>query len=69
MMVDCKGRRIGTWKPPSSVDRLECNDLVRNERAPVVTRDVPPWAVVVGVPARLLDSKAGKTLEVVKAGK
>jgi acetyltransferase-like isoleucine patch superfamily enzyme len=37
----------------------------------VVTRDVPPWAVVAGVPARLLDAKAkaGKTLEVVKAGK
>ena len=32
----------------------------------VVTRDVPPWAVVAGVPARLLDSKAkaGKTAEV-----
>jgi acetyltransferase-like isoleucine patch superfamily enzyme len=37
----------------------------------VVTRDVPPWTVVAGVPARLLDSnaEAGKRLEVVKAGK
>ena len=37
----------------------------------VVTRDVPPRAVVAGVPARLLDSKAkaGKTLEVVKPEK
>ncbi len=37
----------------------------------VVTRDVPPSAVVAGVPARLLDSKAraGKGLEGVKAGK
>jgi acetyltransferase-like isoleucine patch superfamily enzyme len=37
----------------------------------VVTRDVPPWTVVAGVPARLLDSKAkaSKTLEVVKTEK
>jgi acetyltransferase-like isoleucine patch superfamily enzyme len=37
----------------------------------VVTRDVAASAVVAGVPARLLDSKAkpGKTLEVVDAGK
>jgi acetyltransferase-like isoleucine patch superfamily enzyme len=27
----------------------------------VVTRDVPPWAVVVGVPARAMDSKAVET--------
>lgn len=37
----------------------------------VVTRNVPPSAIVAGVPARLLDSKAkaGKTLEGVKAEK
>jgi acetyltransferase-like isoleucine patch superfamily enzyme len=37
----------------------------------VVTRDVPPWTVVAGVPARLLGSEAeaGKTPEAVKAGK
>jgi acetyltransferase-like isoleucine patch superfamily enzyme len=35
----------------------------------VVTRDVPPWAVVAGVPARLLGPKAGKILEVVEAGR
>lgn len=36
----------------------------------VVTRDVPPWAVVAGVPARLLDSeaKARKTRETVESG-
>lgn len=36
----------------------------------VVTRDVPPRAVVAGVPARAMDSKAVKTaLEALKAGK
>jgi acetyltransferase-like isoleucine patch superfamily enzyme len=36
----------------------------------VVTRDVPPRAVVAGVPARVMDSKAGKTaIEFLKAEK
>jgi acetyltransferase-like isoleucine patch superfamily enzyme len=36
----------------------------------VVTRDVPPRAVVAGVPARGVDSKAAKAaLEVLRAGK
>ena len=36
----------------------------------VVTRDVPPRAVVAGVPARVMDSAAAETvLEVLTAGK